>query len=57
VHESVIGPRFAARIVAEDRVADIPAVITESEGSAHLTGYHQFLLSPDDPIGTGFLIR
>ena len=30
---------------------------TEVEGSAHLTGYHQFVLAPDDPIGTGFLIR
>jgi len=27
------------------------------EGSAHLTGYHQFVLEADDPIGTGFLIR
>jgi len=44
-------------VVGEDRVADYPAVITEVEGSAHLTGYHQFVLTADDPIGTGFLIR
>ena len=57
MHESVIGGRFASRVVGKDRVADHPAVITEVEGSAHLTGYHQFVLVADDPIGTGFLIR
>src|SRR5438094_386242 len=57
MHESVIGGRFASRVVAEDRVGGYPAVITEVEGSAHLTGYHQFVLEADDPIGTGFLIR
>jgi len=55
--ESVIGGRFSSRVVGQDRVGDYPAVITEVEGSAHLTGFHQFVLSPDDPIGTGFLIR
>jgi len=57
MHESVIGTRFAARVISEDRVGDYPAVVTEIEGSAHLTGYHQFVLAADDPIGPGFLIR
>ncbi|HXN03096.1 MAG TPA: proline racemase family protein [Candidatus Dormibacteraeota bacterium] len=57
MHESVIGTRFASRVVSDDRVGDYPAVLTEIEGSAHLTGYHQFVLSADDPIGAGFLIR
>jgi proline racemase len=57
MHESVIGTRFSARVVDEARVGDTPAVITEVEGSAQLTGYHQFVLRPDDPLGTGFLIR
>lgn len=57
MHESVIGTRFAARVVGEERVGEYPAVITEVEGSAHLTGYHQFVLSADDPLGTGFLLR
>jgi proline racemase len=57
MHESVIGTRFAGRVVGEDRVGDLPAVITEVEGRAFLTGYHQFVLSAEDPIGTGFLIR
>jgi len=57
MHESIIGGRFAARVIGDAAVAGLPAVITEVEGSAHLTGYHQFVLAPDDPIGTGFLIR
>ena len=57
MHESVIGGRFASRVVGKDRIGDYPAVITEVEGSAHLTGFHQFVLAADDPIGTGFLIR
>jgi proline racemase len=57
MHESIIGSRFAARVVGEAQVGDYPAVITEVEGSAHLTGYHQFVLDADDPIGLGFLIR
>ena len=57
MHESVIGTRFSARVVGDARVGEMPAVITEVEGSAHLTGYHQFVLSADDPLGTGFLLR
>jgi proline racemase len=57
MHESVIGGRFASRVVGDARVGDYPAVITEIEGNAHLTGYHQFVLEADDPIGLGFLIR
>jgi proline racemase len=57
MHESVIGTRFASRVVGDARVGEYPAVVTEVEGSAHLTGYHQFVLAADDPIGAGFLIR
>jgi proline racemase len=32
-------------------------VITEVEGSAHLTGRHEFVLEPSDELGTGFLLR
>jgi proline racemase len=57
MHEGIVGTRFAGRVVGEDRVANIPAVITEIDGSAFLTGSHQFVLHDDDPIGTGFLLR
>jgi len=57
VHRSVVGSEFRARIVGEAEVAGHPAVVTEIEGCAHLTGYHQFVLDPDDELGTGFLLR
>jgi proline racemase len=53
VHESIVGTRFTGRVVGEER----GGVITEVEGSAHLTGRHEFVLEPDDELGTGFLLR
>jgi proline racemase/trans-L-3-hydroxyproline dehydratase len=57
VHESIIGTEFAAAVVEETEAYGQPAVMTEIEGSAHRTGYHQFVLEPDDEVGTGFLLR
>jgi proline racemase len=57
MHESIIGTRFAARVVGETTVGDIPAVVTEVEGSAYRTGDHRFVLDPHDPLHTGFLLR
>ena len=57
VNTSVIGTKFEARIVADTEVAGMHAVVTEVAASAHLTGFHQFVLEQDDPLGTGFLLR
>ena len=57
LHRSIVGSEFRARIVSVADVAGIPAVITEVEGSAHLTGRHEFVLEPDDELGLGFLLR
>ena len=56
-HAGIVGTEFVSQVVGEARVGDKPAVITEVEGSAYLTGYHHFVLDPSDPIGTGFLLR
>jgi proline racemase len=56
-HRSIVGTEFRARVVGEMSVAGIPAVVTEVEGSAYRTGRHVFELDPDDPLGTGFLLR
>jgi proline racemase len=56
-HLSVIGTEFEARVVGDAKVGAYPAVVTEVAGSAHLTGFHQFVLDPDDPLETGFLLR
>jgi proline racemase len=56
-HRGIVDTVFLGRVVGESEVAGLPAVITEVEGSAHLTGRHEFVLEPDDPLGTGFLLR
>jgi proline racemase len=56
-HLSIVGSEFSGRVVGDDDVAGIPAVVTEVEGSAHRTGEHVFTLDPDDPLGEGFLLR
>ena len=56
-HRSVVGTEFTGRVVAQAEVAGIPAVVTEVEGAAHLTGRHEFVLEAGDPLGTGFLLR
>jgi len=57
LHRSVVGSEFRARIVGRTEVAGRPAVVTEVEGSAHATGFHEFVLDPDDELGEGFLLR
>lgn len=57
VNGSIVGTDFVSQVVGEARVGDRPAVVTEVEGSASLTGYHHFVLEPDDPLGAGFLLR
>ncbi len=55
--ESIIGTRFDVRVLAETRVGGLPAVIPEVTGSAFITGAHEFLIDPDDPLRDGFLLR
>jgi proline racemase len=57
LHRSVVGSEFRARILERTQLAGRQAVVTEVEGSAHLTGRHEFVLEPDDELGTGFLLR
>jgi proline racemase len=56
-HLGIVGTEFEGRVVGETEVAGRAAVVTEVAGTAHLTGYHQFVLERDDPLGTGFLLR
>jgi proline racemase len=56
-HLSIIGTEFRARVTGHAEVNGIPAVVTEVEGSAHLTGRHEFVLDPSDPLPDGFFLR
>ena len=57
IHHGILDTVFTASVVGETGVGSAPAVITEVEGSAHLTGMHSFVLEPQDEIGTGFLLH
>jgi proline racemase len=57
VIESIIGSRFTRRIVETTTFGPYPAIIPEVEGTAHITGRHEFLIDPDDPLRDGFILR
>jgi proline racemase len=57
VIESIIGTRFAGQVVETTTFGPHPAVIPEVEGSAHITGRHEFLIDPEDPLRRGFVLR
>ena len=54
VHESMIGTRFRGRVVGRTAVGDYPAIVTEIEGSAWITGDHTFVIDDRDPLKNGF---
>jgi len=54
ISESIIGSRFTGRIVRETLVGDYQAIVPRVAGRAHLTGFHQFVLGPEDPFPHGF---
>ncbi|HSL97508.1 MAG TPA: proline racemase family protein [Candidatus Deferrimicrobiaceae bacterium] len=57
-HRSIVGTTFLGRVTGDGpRLGERPTVVTEIEGAAHRTGQHAFELDPDDPLGTGFLLR
>jgi trans-L-3-hydroxyproline dehydratase len=57
VVESIIGSRFTGRIVETTTYGSHSAIIPEVEGTAHITGQHQFLIDPADPLREGFILR
>jgi proline racemase len=57
VVESIIGTRFTGRIVETTTFGPYDAIIPEVEGTAHITGRHEFLIDPADPLGKGFILR
>jgi proline racemase len=54
ISESIVGTRFIGRIIEETRVGAYPAIVPRVTGRAYLTGFHQFVLDPDDPFPRGF---
>ncbi len=57
VHESLIGSRFSGRIVGTTTVAGRPAILPTIAGRAWITGFHSYLLDPDDPFPEGYVLN
>jgi len=53
VNESVLSTRFEARAVQRTRIGDLDAIVPEVSGRVFLTGIHQLVRSPGDPLGDG----
>ena len=56
VHESVVGTLHRGRIARRTQVGDFPAIVTEIEGNAWITGDHTFYVDDDDPLREGFRV-
>lgn len=56
VNESIIGTRFVGRLLRQEQMAGLTAVVPEITGSAYVTGFQHFVVDADDPLKTGFLL-
>jgi trans-L-3-hydroxyproline dehydratase len=57
VIESILGSRFSGWISAENRFGPYAAIVPVVEGSAFITGRHEFLIDPHDELRHGFILR
>jgi len=55
--ESILGTIFTGSVIKTVDLNGIRAVIPRVEGNASITGSHEFYLDPEDPLGSGFIIR
>jgi trans-L-3-hydroxyproline dehydratase len=57
VIESLIGTRFTGRVLRETTFGEYAAVVPEVEGRAWIIGRNELLITPDDPLKEGFILR
>jgi proline racemase len=57
VIESIIGSRFRVTAKEAAEFGQHDAIIPEVEGSACITGRHEFFIDPGDPLARGFVLR
>ena len=55
--ESITGSVFTGSIIREEQYGPYRAVIPCVEGTAFITGQHEFLVDPEDPFRHGFFLR
>ncbi|MGG1658516.1 proline racemase family protein [Brevibacillus sp. NRS-1366] len=57
VHEGIVDSQFIGTIIGTTQVGGYPAIVPTIEGKAFITGLHQFVVDPTDPLADGFLLR
>lgn len=57
VIESILGTQFRVSAVREEAYGPYFAVIPRVAGEAYVTGQHQFLIDPQDPLKQGFIFK
>ena len=57
ISESLTGAQFTGRLLDSVKVGPFDGFIPEVGGHAYLTGFHQFVVDPDDPLGAGFALH
>ncbi len=57
VHEGIVNSQFVGKVVGTTQVGEFTAVIPTVEGKAFITGLHQLVVDPTDPLKDGFLLR
>jgi len=57
VNGSIVGSSFTVRVVEPVKVGEFDGAITEVTGSAHISGFNQWVLEETDPFPTGFFFR
>lgn len=55
--ESITGAVFVGSVESTLEYGDCEAVIPCVEGTAYITGQHEFTIDPEDPFTNGFLLR
>ncbi|MCP3981965.1 MAG: proline racemase family protein [bacterium] len=55
--ESILGTSFDVEAHAETQVGKRTAIVPRVTGSARITGRHEFLIDPADPLRGGFILR
>lgn len=53
-HEGIVGTTFTGRLTGRTLVGEQPAIVTEVDGSAWITGEQTFVVHDGDPLGGGF---
>jgi len=56
VAESVLDTRFSGRVVGRTTVGELPAIVPAISGRAWITGFHQLVVDPSDPLAGGFTL-